>query len=125
MVASALDSRTLAFPPQGTTPYLVGPRDSASLDVSNMLIGMMPGYEFKSGRVEVAPGSSLFLFSDGAFEIEAADGREWGIEDLVPLLVEPSQPGKPESQRVLETVKSRAGRQSFEDDFTLVVATFA
>jgi sigma-B regulation protein RsbU (phosphoserine phosphatase) len=86
---------------------------------------MMPGYDFKAGRVEVPPGSSLYLFSDGAFEIEAADGREWGIGDLVKLLAEPREAGVPESRRILETVKTRTGRQAFEDDFTLVVATFA
>ena len=123
-----LGSRTLAFTSAGHhAGYLVGPgRDAAvPLDVSNVLIGMMPGYEYRSGRVEVAPGSSLFLFSDGAFEIEAADGRPWGIDDFVALLTQPRDPGKAESRRILETVAARTGRQSFEDDFTLVVSTFA
>ena len=123
-----LEARSLAFTSAGHhAGYLVGPaREAAApLEVANVLIGMMPGYDFKAGRVEVPPGSSLFLFSDGAFEIEAADGRAWGIGDLVPLLVEPRKPGVPESRRILETVKAKTGRQAFEDDFTLVVATFA
>ena len=123
-----LDSRTVAFTSAGHhAGYLVSPaRDSAApLETANVLIGMMPGYDFKVGRAEVPPGGSLFLFSDGAFEIETADGREWGIGDLLPLLLEPRQAGVPESRRILETVKDRTGRQAFEDDFTLVVATFA
>ncbi len=123
-----LGARSLAFTSAGHhASYLVGPaREGAvPLDVSNVLIGMMPGFEYRSDRVEVSPGSSLFLFSDGAFEIETADGREWGLDDLVPLFAEPRHPGKAESRRILETVAARTGRQSFEDDFTLVVATFA
>ena len=123
-----LGSRTLAFTSAGHhAGYLVGPeRDGAvPLDVSNVLIGMMPGYEYRSDRVQVPTGSSLFLFSDGVFEIDTADGRPWGIDDFVPLLTEPRHPGKAESRRILETVTARTGRQSFEDDFTLVVATFA
>jgi len=123
-----LGSRMLTFTSAGHhASYLVGPgREGAvPLDVSNVLIGMMPGFEYRNDRVEVSPGSSLFLFSDGAFEIETADGRQWGIDDLVPLLAEPCHPGKGESRRILETVAARTGRQSFEDDFTLVVATFA
>ena len=58
------------------------------------------------------------------FEIETAEGRDWGIDDFVPLLTEPRQPGKAESRRILETVMARTGRESFEDDFTLVVASF-
>jgi hypothetical protein len=42
----------------------------------------------------------------------------------VPLLTEPPQPAMTESRRILEAVKERTGRQAFEDDFTLVVATF-
>ena len=38
------------------------------------------------------------------------------------LLTAPAAPGKPESQRILQAVKARTGRQAFEDDFTLVVA---
>ena len=121
-------SRTLAFTSAGHhAAYLVGPAREAPVpvDISNVLIGMMPGFEYRAGRVEVPPGSSLFLFSDGAFEIETADGREWGIDDLVPLLAEPRQPGKAESQRILEAVSARTGRRTFEDDFTMVVAAFA
>lgn len=123
-----LQARTLAFTSAGHhAGYLVGPgRDTAApLGTANVLIGMMPGYDFKAGRIEVPAGSSLFLFSDGAFEIEAADGREGKIEDLVPLMLEPRRAGVPESRRILDAVKARTGRQAFEDDFTLVVATFA
>ena len=123
-----LGSRTLAFTSAGHhAGYLAEPgRESAvALDVSNVLIGMMPGYEYQSDRVEVPPGSSLFLFSDGAFEIESANGQPWSLDDFVSLLTQPREPGNPESRRILDAVAARTGRQSFEDDFTLVVATFA
>jgi len=123
-----LGSRTIAFTSAGHhAGYIVGPkRDGATpLDVSNVLIGMMPDYPYRSGRAEFAPGSSLFLFSDGAFEIDPANGREWGIDAFVELLTEPRDAGTTESQRVLDAVAARTGRPAFEDDFTLVVATFA
>jgi len=123
-----LATRTLTFTSAGHHPaYLVAPGSQAPapLDVGNVIIGMVPGHDFRTEQVVVAPGSSLYLFSDGAYEIATADGRQWGIDDLVPLFALPSQPGKGESQRVLEAVSARTGRQAFEDDFTLVVATFA
>jgi serine phosphatase RsbU (regulator of sigma subunit) len=121
-----LDERTVAFTSAGHhAAYLVGPaREAATpLDVSNVLIGMMAGYGYRRGNASFAPGSALYLFSDGVFEIETADGREWGMEDFVGLLTRPAAQGKPESQRILEGVRAATGRQSFEDDFTLVVAT--
>jgi serine phosphatase RsbU (regulator of sigma subunit) len=93
------------------------------LEVSNVLIGMMPGYEYRSGRATVSPGSSLYVFSDGVFEVEAADGREWGLDAFVSLLGAPADAGKGESRRILDAVMAATGRRSFEDDFTLVVAT--
>ena len=121
-----LRSRTLAFTSAGHhAAYLVTASRTMTtpLDVSNVLIGMMPGYEYKSGRVNVEPGSRLHVFSDGVFEIETADGREWGLEDFLPLLAAPAVRGKTESARILEAVMAATGRQAFEDDFTLVVAT--
>ena len=122
-----LAARSVVFTSAGHHPaYLVGPdrREARPLDVSCVLIGMMPSYAYRSGRAEVPPGSSLYLFSDGVFEVEGAGGREGSIEDFVALLTAPTEPAKPESKRLLETVQARTGRQTFEDDFTLVVASF-
>jgi sigma-B regulation protein RsbU (phosphoserine phosphatase) len=121
-----LAARSVAFTSAGHHPaFLVDPgRESATaLDVSNVLIGMMPGYGYRGGSAEVPRGSSLYLFSDGVFEIEHG-GREGTLDDFLPLLTTRSEPGKADSQRILDAVKARTGRQAFEDDFTLVVATF-
>jgi serine phosphatase RsbU (regulator of sigma subunit) len=96
---------------------------AAPLDVSNVLIGMMPGYDYRAGRAATAPGSSLYLFSDGVFEVDAPDGREWGMDAFVFLLTAPAEAGKTESRRILEAVMGATGRLAFEDDFTLVVAS--
>jgi sigma-B regulation protein RsbU (phosphoserine phosphatase) len=90
-----------------------------------VLIGMIPGFGYRSARVDVPPGASLYLFSDGVFEVEPANGRTWGMDDFVALLAEPRDPGKVESRRILEAVMARTGQLTFEDDFTLVVAAFA
>jgi sigma-B regulation protein RsbU (phosphoserine phosphatase) len=118
-----LATRTLAFTSAGHhASYLVDAQrsESIALDVSNVLIGMIPGYAYKSGTAQVPPGSMLYVFSDGAFEIEPVGGGEWGLEDFLSLLAAPAEPGKAESRRILETVVARTGREAFEDDFTLV-----
>jgi serine phosphatase RsbU (regulator of sigma subunit) len=122
-----IETRTLAFSSAGHHPaYLVDARRDCAIPLgnANVLIGMMPGYNYRSGRTEVPAGCSLYLFSDGAFEVEAMDGSVRSLDEFVPLLTAPVDPAKTESQRLLDTVKATTGRQSFEDDFTLVVATF-
>ena len=118
-----LATRKLAFTSAGHhASYLVDAqrRETTALDVSNVLIGMIPGYAYKSGNAQVPAGSTLYVFSDGAFEIEPANGGEWGLDDFLSLLAAPGEPGMRESRRILETVVARTGRQAFEDDFTLV-----
>jgi serine phosphatase RsbU (regulator of sigma subunit) len=121
-----MDAGTLAYTCAGHhAAYLVGPGrvDALPLETRNVLIGMMAGYQYRSGYTQVPRGSLLYVFSDGVFEIEAAEGNAWGLDKFVQLLTEPAQSGMTESRRILEAVKDRTGRQAFEDDFTLVVAT--
>jgi serine phosphatase RsbU (regulator of sigma subunit) len=122
-----LDGATLSYTSAGHhASYLVGPGrvDALPLGTANVLIGMMPDYAYRSGHAQVPRGSSLYVFSDGVFEIDAGDGREWGIDNFLPLLTAPARSGMTESRRILEAVQDATNRQSFEDDFTLVVATF-
>ena len=120
-------TRQIAFTSAGHHPSFVVSADRRgmeALDVANVLIGMMPGYSYRGATSTVPPGASLHIFSDGVFEIERTDGEEFGLDAFLSLLTLPADPARPESERILETVKQRTGRQSFEDDFTLVVATF-
>jgi serine phosphatase RsbU (regulator of sigma subunit) len=117
-------SRRVAYTSAGHhAAYLVDRYRTAAvpLDVSNVLIGMMPGYAYRSATAEAPPGSSLYLFSDGVFEIEPEHGT-WGLEEFVRLLTGAARPGEPESRRILHEVIAATGRHAFEDDFTLVVA---
>jgi sigma-B regulation protein RsbU (phosphoserine phosphatase) len=71
----------------------------------------------------VVPGSTLYLFSDGVFEVEVEGGKQQQIEDFVPLLLEPA--GASEPERLVAEVRRRTGRKLFDDDLTVLVATFA
>ena len=84
----------------------------------------MAGYNYRSVTADIPVGAALYLFSDGVFEVETANGTEWGLDDFIALLTAPAQPGKAESQRILDAVMQRTGRRAFEDDFTLVVTRF-
>jgi serine phosphatase RsbU (regulator of sigma subunit) len=120
------ETRTLDFCSAGHHPaYLVdaGRERATPLANANVLIGMMPGYNYRGGSAPVPVGASLYLFSDGAFEVDAIDGSVRSLDEFVPLLTAPVDPVKTESQRLLDTMKATTGRDSFEDDFTLVVAT--
>jgi serine phosphatase RsbU (regulator of sigma subunit) len=74
--------------------------------------------------VQIPPGASLYLFSDGVFEFVTPDGLDWGLNDLVPYLQLPPVAGMTESQRLFRDVRKLAQPGGLDDDFTLLVLTF-
>jgi serine phosphatase RsbU (regulator of sigma subunit) len=70
----------------------------------------------------VPSGASLYLFSDGVFEIVTNEGLEWRLSDFIPHLLQPREPS--ESQRLFRAVRKLARPGGLDDDFSLLVLTF-
>jgi serine phosphatase RsbU (regulator of sigma subunit) len=122
-----LRNRTLAFCSAGHHPgFLVPPERNMALPLAtkNIMIGAVPDYAYKAGSVGVSPDSRLYVFSDGVFEITTRDGKEWGIDDFVPLLLEPVIAAIPEPKRLHRAVLQHTRSALLEDDFSMVVVTF-
>jgi hypothetical protein len=118
--------RTLTYATAGHHPgYLVPPeRDQARpLKTSGPVIGATPDGRFHAEGVGVAPGSLLYLFSDGVFEVRTPE-RQWRLGDFVPLLLEPTGADGGECRRIYSQIKSACGSAPSEDDFSLLVVTF-
>ena len=122
-----METRVLQYCSAGHHPsYLIAePRDRAiPLKTPNIVIGATAAFDFASGSVEVPRGARLYVFSDGIFEIETKDGEQWGLDHVLPLLVEPPAAGITEPERLLRSIRAHARSPDFEDDFTVLVATF-
>jgi phosphoserine phosphatase RsbU/P len=94
------------------------------LDSEGPLIGAVEGLEFTADEVAVPPGSRLFLYSDGAFEIARLDGSMWPFEEFVATLAAGS--GAPEGRMdaLLTRIRELSGRSDFHDDFSMVELVF-
>ena len=120
-------TRRLDFASAGHHPGYLLPADRSELipmRTRNGMIGAAPGRTYKADAVTVPPGASIYIFSDGVFEIIAKDGKQWGLGDFTPLLQQPPTPGLTESERLLRAVREAAKPGEFDDDFTMVVMTF-
>jgi serine phosphatase RsbU (regulator of sigma subunit) len=121
-------TRTLAYASAGHHPaYLVSPeRDRASaLRTPGIVIGAMEDPGYAAQTTDVPPGTMLYVFSDGVFEItEPATGRRWELADFLPVLLEPPLADTPDPDRLLARMQLAAGRRIFEDDFTMVTVRF-
>ncbi|MEO7760792.1 MAG: SpoIIE family protein phosphatase [Casimicrobiaceae bacterium] len=120
-------SRQLTYASAGHHPaFLVPPsRESAiPLRTPNIPVGTMPGFEFSSASVEIPAGAMFYLFSDGVFELVKPDGTEAALSDFIPLLVHPHAAGQSETKRLHNAAIELGGRDSFDDDFSILIAEF-
>jgi sigma-B regulation protein RsbU (phosphoserine phosphatase) len=120
-------TRTLRYGTAGHHPaYLVPPerRDAKPLRTPGLAIGVVDEFAFNEATTTIPPGSRLYIFSDGVFEIVTATGKRWELDDFLPLLLESLVPGQAEPQRLLHRVHGAARRGPLEDDFSLLVAEF-
>jgi serine phosphatase RsbU (regulator of sigma subunit) len=120
--------RTLTFSTAGHHPaYLVSADRQAArpLGTEALMIGAMDDTTYQTQQAFVPAGSALYLFSDGAFEVDTLAGDMWRLKDFVPLLTAPTHPDTPEPVRLYRTVAAAAGRDPLADDFSLMMLTFA
>jgi sigma-B regulation protein RsbU (phosphoserine phosphatase) len=120
-------TRRLRYASAGHHPaYLVDPcrNTMQPLRTRNPVIGAMPDLRFADAQADVAPGSTLFIFSDGVFEVESLDGRTLALADFTPLLLGPAEDGVSEPERLRRRVRERMRAGPWADDFSLVAVKF-
>ncbi|MFZ9086998.1 MAG: SpoIIE family protein phosphatase, partial [Steroidobacteraceae bacterium] len=120
--------RKLKFATAGHPPALLfppGTRQPGRLIANALPIGAMEGVEYPVGEAEVPAGSRLYLFSDGVYEVRKTDGNEMVLDDFIDLVADPQPAGPAGIGGVRKAVASLQGRDTFDDDFSLMELTFA
>jgi serine phosphatase RsbU (regulator of sigma subunit) len=121
-----LARRTLRHGSAGHHPAFLVPADrkaAVPLKTAGLMIGADTGARFRVDEAHVPPGSSIYVFSDGVFEIVTAAQQQWRLKDFLPLLLEPPVPRLPESARLYGAVGGVARPGPLDDDFSVLVVT--
>ena len=124
-------SRRLRWAGGGHPPALLllgGASEPRMLDSEGPLIGAVEGLEFEAGEIEVPPGSKLFVYSDGAFEIVRLDGSMWPFSEFVAMLARAGaapdeSPPAGSMDALLGHIQRISGRADFLDDFSMIGLT--
>jgi serine phosphatase RsbU (regulator of sigma subunit) len=119
--------RTLIYGSAGHGPaFLVSPdrREAQPIGVPAVMIGLLPDQTYDVQQTTLPPGHTLYVFSDGAYEIVTKDEQRWELSNFLPLLLEPPVPGTAEPERIYRAVKQAAAAGPLEDDFSLMALTF-
>jgi sigma-B regulation protein RsbU (phosphoserine phosphatase) len=85
-------------------------------------IGSRQTARFRAGRRRGAAGSSLYVFSDGVFEVETRAGGLWTLERPGRGASSSARPGVPETQALLDAVRALRSSRRSRTTFTLLVA---
>jgi len=87
---------------------------------SNLPIGAMPDWEFIAQETDLAPGSTLFLYTDGLNEAEDAGYRLFGKKRIVEVMQTASQQPSALIERMTQAVADFVGDTEQSDDLTML-----
>jgi serine phosphatase RsbU (regulator of sigma subunit)/anti-sigma regulatory factor (Ser/Thr protein kinase) len=89
----------------------------------NFPIGVQPGQKYQQIEISWNPGDIFVIYSDGVTEARSSSGEQFGVErlcDIVRSSVDSSAANL--LKKIKEAVTEFSGKNSFDDDLTLVVA---
>ena len=115
------DSRELSFACGGHPPAVVLDPAVASpvlLRAPGAIIGGFPEARYTIGKHTLTPGSRLYVFSDGVYELARTDGTTVQLEEFVAELGKPATTSKLDEIMAWATaIRSGAG---FDDDVSIL-----
>ncbi|MEL6438786.1 MAG: SpoIIE family protein phosphatase [Cyanobacteria bacterium J06621_8] len=89
-------------------------------------VGMFPDIEYINASCEIASNSSLYVFSDGIYEVEPQpNSSRWGLDRLINLLKKYQQTPERDLKRLLQYVRTWHPNFQFEDDLSILQIDFS
>jgi sigma-B regulation protein RsbU (phosphoserine phosphatase) len=118
-----LENRCLTYTNAGhNAPILVRASGEAHrFDRGGAVLGVFPEWTYEEGRVELAPGDRLLLFSDGISEAEDATGTQFSEDRLLELVREHRALAGPAIKEKLLCAVADFAAGPWQDDSTLLV----
>ncbi|MGK7924726.1 MAG: PP2C family protein-serine/threonine phosphatase [Spirulina sp.] len=95
-----------------------------SLKTPGFPIGMFPDVDYDQDTWEIAANASLYLFSDGIYELDLPNGGMWGLDEFIEELKQYREKGDLHLDRIIDRVKEIGISDRFDDDLSLVEVQF-
>ncbi len=119
-------TRRLSYASGGHPPaILVSGGGYRKLATNGLVVGGMAGSQFPSSASYVPPGSKLYVFSDGVYELtRAVDGKMMTLDDFARELASPPAEGMSKVESMMKFSCDAQNGDNFEDDFSLLEIAF-
>jgi sigma-B regulation protein RsbU (phosphoserine phosphatase) len=117
--------RQLIYACAGHPPAILLSQASTTTSVKHLgepaiPIGMLPEAYFDDHFCEVQPHSTLYIFSDGVYEIHQPDGNIWGLNAFVDLLTESHNSQGNNLEIIFHHIQHLNANKVLDDDFSLL-----
>lgn len=123
-------SRQLIYASAGHPPAVLISQSPAStakiqrLKTPGMPVGMFPDAPYVDNCCDVEDLSTLYIFSDGVYEIHQPDGNIWGLDPFVDLLAAYNGASADQLELVLNYIQKLNAKAVFDDDWSLLKVNF-
>ena len=123
-------TRTIHYAGGGHPPsiLLMGPSDNERtvhlLESQGPMVGAIPDLDFNTSTIALEPSATLYLYSDGAYEIEKADGAMWPWSEFIAFISKPTPDGTSHMDALIAHGRELMGKQEFADDVSIVEFKF-
>lgn len=123
-------SRQLTYASAGHPPAVLISQSPAStakiqrLKTPGMPVGMFPDAPYVDNCCDVEDLSTLYIFSDGVYEIHQPDGNIWGLDPFIDLLAAYNGATADQLELVLNYIQKLNAKPVFDDDWSLLKVNF-
>ena len=125
-------TRELTYASGGHPPAILfdqtpkGDCQTTHLRTPNYVIGGMSEAKGTYQKKECLVGvqNTLYIFSDGVYEVEKSDGSMWRFQEFTDFMSNVKMEGQSILDRLYNYAKNLGNSENFEDDFTIVEVAF-
>lgn len=94
------------------------------LESTGMPIGFIPDADFDEAFCEIPPSSTMYIFSDGAYEILLTDTQIWGLESFISFLIDSQQKTNFCLDKLIDYILCLNSKKVLDDDLSLLRVNF-
>lgn len=103
-------------------PYLLASGQATALDPTGMAMGVVGDAAWEEQHLQLSPGDTLLLYTDGVLDAQGADEQAFGLERLLAAARAHGQgPASGLQEAILSAIHRFVGSAPRFDDLTLVI----
>jgi serine phosphatase RsbU (regulator of sigma subunit) len=99
-------------------------KSKSLLSPSNIFIGGLSNYKFNSKSHHINGPSSLYVYSDGVFEIKKNNSLIWGIDELLAYITSYNKQDPCELDNLFAHIQNMQESEKLSDDFSIMKIEF-